>query len=83
MELQCATAISAASWRYAYGGMTDERNKRDLIKDQHSSSSSQELQDRARSVETVLDDVRETLARVRASIQKVREYLNRPEWPGR
>jgi hypothetical protein len=65
------------------GGMADERNKRDLIENQHSSSSSQELQDRARSVETVLDDIRETLARVRASIQKVREYLNRPEQPGR
>jgi hypothetical protein len=63
--------------------MADERNKRDLIENQHSSSSSQELQDRAHCVETVLDDIRETLARVRASIQKVREYLNRPEQPGR
>ena len=60
--------------------MAKEEPKRDLVE---SPGSSQELQDRAHSVEAMLDDIRETLARVRASIQKVREYLNRPERPGR
>lgn len=59
--------------------MTDERNTLENPRDK---SSSNELQERVQSVETLLVEIREHVARVRASLDKIRQYLNRSERRG-